>query len=95
MNKGLREQIAAYMPEKKNMLQKSAQKSAEEDFSSFCERINTGDFKMIKDDQIEVTALNGEMSKNTIWRDAYVKALSAMFSEENIEVIVALYRTAL
>ena len=87
MNKGLRDQITAYMPEKINTLRESAQKRAEEDFNVFCERIKTGDFKMIKDDQIEVTALNGEMSKNIIWKDAYLKTLSEMFFEENLEVL--------
>ena len=87
MNKGLRDQINGHMPAKINTLRESAQKRAEEDFNDFCERIKTGDFKVIKDDQIEVTAFNGEMSKNTIWRDAYLKTLSKLFSEENLEVL--------
>ena len=89
MNKGLRCQINRHMAPKINTLREKAHKCAAEDFDVFCEKIESGDFKVIKIDQIEVTSLNGEMSKNTIWKEAYLDTLSELFSEEDLEVLEA------
>ena len=87
MNKGLRDQINRYLPEKVEIIRQKAHERAEKDFKTFCECIEKGEFFAVEEDQICVTAHNGILIQKKIWNDTYVKEISELFSNEDLEVI--------
>ena len=87
MNKGLRNQILRYMPEKIEEIKKEAEEKAKAAFVECCEKVKNGNFTPVTEDTIVVIDLyTGSSDENSVWKDFYNKKITELFSTEAIEV---------
>ena len=88
MNKGLRNQILGYMPEKLDVFRQDAQEQAEAMFEECSKKIGKGDFTPITEHTIVLSASNiGTCEKSCLWRDFFDEKIAALFESEGIKLV--------